>query len=357
MNAKRFLTFVCACSTALLLVSPVNAAAQRRGGHGSSGSQATPAHPSSGSHAVPRAGGARPGYPAGNYYRPSYGRYRGYYAYRPYYYSPFFYNGLYASLYYGLGWYPYYWDLAFDYPFGYYGAYGYPWGPGYPYGRYAYGAWSSARLEMKPRDAQVFLDGYYVGVVDDFDGVFQRLDVPAGGHELTVYMPGYHTWREQVMFQPGEGYHFKGTLEPLPAGAPPEPRPQPSNPPSGNNGANTYAPPPPNRDPNPGGNSVYPAPPYRQPPPPPPGEGRTQPMRGERSAFGTLNLRVQPEDAVVQIDGERWDSPEGGSRLVVQLAAGPHRVEVHKDGFRPYSTTIQIRPGEQQALNVVLPQQ
>ena len=65
-------------------------------------------------------------------------------------------------------------------------------------------------------------------------------------------------------------------------------------------------------------------------------------------------LRVQPADAVVTIDGERWDSPEGGSRLIVQLAAGPHRVEVQKDGLRPYSSTVQIRPGETQPLNISL---
>ena len=98
--------------------------------------------------------------------------------------------------------------------------------------------------------------------------------------------------------------------------------------------------------------------------PPPNGDpGRTQPMppthheSAPASGFGTLNLRVQPGDAVVQIDGERWDNPDGGSRLVVQLAAGPHRLEVRKDGFRPYSTTIQVRPGEPQTINVVLPQQ
>jgi len=79
--------------------------------------------------------------------------------------------------------------------------------------------------------------------------------------------------------------------------------------------------------------------------------------RAESAGFGTLNLRVQPGDATVQIDGERWDSPEGGSRLVVQLAAGPHRIDVRKDGYRPYSTTIQIRPGEPQTINVSLPRQ
>ena len=75
----------------------------------------------------------------------------------------------------------------------------------------------------------------------------------------------------------------------------------------------------------------------------------------DRNSFGTLNIRVQPGDAVVVIDGERWDSPAGGSRLAVQLPAGSHRVEVRKDGFKPYTSSVQIRSGETQALNVSLP--
>ena len=75
----------------------------------------------------------------------------------------------------------------------------------------------------------------------------------------------------------------------------------------------------------------------------------------DSNSFGTLNIRVQPGDAVVTIDGEKWDSPDGGSRLVVQLASGEHRVEVRKDGFKPYASTIQIRVGETQALNISLP--
>ena len=54
------------------------------------------------------------------------------------------------------------------------------------------------------------------------------------------------------------------------------------------------------------------------------------------------------------IDGERWDSPEGGSRLQVQLSAGPHRVEVSKDGYKTYSASVTIRPGDTQTLNVSL---
>lgn len=344
MNAKRVLIFLCACSMTMLLW-PSDAAAQRRGGGGSRGG-------GSGQSATPRShgGGAGPrtGYPSGAY-RPYYGGYRGYYGYRPYYYSPYWYNGFYASFYYGLGWYPYY--------AGYYGS-GYPWGYGYyqygypyPY-RYAYGAWSSARIEVKPRDAQVYVDGYFVGVVDEFDGVFQRLDLPTGEHEIAIYMPGYHTYRERTLFRPGQSYHYKAVLEPLAAGAPPEPKPQPSPNARPGRGANGV-----DRD---FGADAYPDGPYRQPPPDRGAPGRTQPMDrpgGETAGFGTLNLRVQPADAIVQIDGERWDSPEGGSRLVVQLAAGAHRIEVRKDGFRPYSTTVQIRPGEPQTINVSLPRQ
>jgi PEGA domain-containing protein len=380
VNAKRFLTFVCACSMAMLMW-PSDAAAQRgggggggnRGGGGGGGGQPAPrtgggGGGNNGGHGG-GPGGQRPsgghgGYPSGGgYYRGNYGGH-GYYGYRSYY-SPYWYNGFYASFYYGLGWYPYYagYYAYGGYPWGYgAGYYGYPYG-GYPYPGYAYASWSSVRLEVKPRDAQVYVDGYFVGAVDEFDGVFQRLDLPAGEHELAIYMPGYQTYRERTLFRPAEGYHYKAILEPLPPGAPQDPKPQPSpnaqpiRQPSGDPNYGGY--------PGYGGGGGYPEDPYRQPPPPPDrgDPGRTQPMpdrgapRRENGGFGTLNLRVQPGDAIVQIDGERWDNPEGGSRLVLQLAAGPHRIEVRKDGFRPYSGTIDIRPGEPQTLNVVLPQQ
>lgn len=368
MNAKRFLILVCLCSVALL-VSSTNAAAQRGGGHGGGPSGPPPsAGHGGGPGPGPGPSGGHGGYPSGGggyYHGGYYPYYRPYY--RPYYYSPYFYNGFYASFYFGLGFgypyyaYPYYW--GYGYPGGYYGYYGgYPC-CGYPYPGYAYGAWSSARLEVKPRDAQVFIDGYFVGVVDQFDGIFQRLDIPAGQHELSIYMPGYHTYTENTLFQPGQGYHYKTELQPLPPGTPPDPKPQPSPNAQGNNGPQGYGPPgypPPNGDPNSGVNA-YPPVPYRQPPPEGADPGHAQPAPERpgagRGTFGTLNLRVQPADAVVQIDGERWDNPDGGSRLIVQLAAGPHRIEVRKDGFRPYSTTIQIHPGEPQSINVVLPQQ
>src|SRR5436190_3418858 len=339
VNPTRLMIVLGACLGAGALW-PADAAAQRGGGP----------------QAVPR----RPVVVSTHYQRPYYGGYYPYYGgyYRPYYYnSPFYasfgfgigfgigygyYSGFYAPYYAGYAGYPYYAAYA-QYP--------------YPY-PYPYPAWASARLEVKPREAQVFVDGYLVGNVDKFDGVFQRLDLPTGEHEVQIYQKGYQSYRQRTLFRPGETYHFKAILEPLASGAPEEPQPQPAA-----NRSDPYTEPRDPRDP-------HVRDPYHREPAqdpnrqPAPGEpGRTNPIPdrpgdrpGPEGNFGTLNVRVQPGDAVIVIDGERWDSPEGGSRLSVQLPAGPHRIEVRKDGFRPYAATVQIRPGETQALNISLPQ-
>ena len=68
------------------------------------------------------------------------------------------------------------------------------------------------RLKIKPRDAQVFVDGYYVGIVDDFDGVFQRLHLPSGPHRIEVRAPGYETLTFDVQIRFDETTKFEGDL-------------------------------------------------------------------------------------------------------------------------------------------------
>ena len=69
---------------------------------------------------------------------------------------------------------------------------------------------------------------------------------------------------------------------------------------------------------------------------------------------GTLSVRVQPPDAAVLIDGERWEGSGSAAPLRVQLSPGAHRVEVQKESYQTSSTTIQVRPGEATPLNVSL---
>jgi hypothetical protein len=70
--------------------------------------------------------------------------------------------------------------------------------------------------------------------------------------------------------------------------------------------------------------------------------------------YGSVSIRVQPADADVMIDGERWSSPASQDRLVVQLAEGRHHVDVKKDGFEQYSGEVQVRRGETVTLNISL---
>jgi PEGA domain-containing protein len=241
--------------------------------------------------------------------------------YYPVYYSPF-YAGWYGGWYgFGLGW-----GWPGWYPYGYYGPYYPPYGYDDPTG--------SARLEIRPREAEVYVDGYLVGTVDDFDGWAQRLHLPYGEHEIQVYLKGYRTIREKVLFRPGATVKLGAAMEPLPAGEVQEPRPEPKP------GAHQASPP-----------RGYP--PDEASPPP-------SPRRRERAPagdFGSVAIRVQPADAEVLIDGERWDAPQGGDRLIVQLGEGEHRIEIRKEGYRTYSTSIRLLQGETVPLNVSLSRQ
>jgi len=219
--------------------------------------------------------------------------------------------------------------------------YGYPyWGyPPYYYGG-PYGQFGSLRIQVEPRQTEVFLDGYYAGTVDDFDGIFQRLHAEPGEHELELYLPGYRSVRQRIYVQPGATFRVRYTMIPLQPGDTPDARPAaPAGlPPAG---------PPPAGPP--------PAGPPRAGAPYPYGPPRA-PQRGSirASEFGTLAIRVQPGDADVLVDGERWDASGSDQRLTVQLSAGEHRVEIRKDGFEPFTSTVVVRPGETATVNVSL---
>ena len=104
--------------------------------------------------------------------------------------------------------YPYYYPYGYGFGFGYYGAY--PWYGGY--GGYGYGgggysggysegggnytdiASGSIRLRASPSNAKVYIDGTLMGIVDDFDGLSNHLDLPAGQHTIELRADGYETY-------------------------------------------------------------------------------------------------------------------------------------------------------------------
>jgi hypothetical protein len=108
-------------------------------------------------------------------------------------------------------WYGFYpWGYG-GFGLGYYGA----WYGGYGYGSPYYWTDEGAiRLKVKPREASVFVDGYYVGRVDDFDGVFQRLRLDPGPHRIEVRADGYEPLNFEVRILPDRKITYEETLQP-----------------------------------------------------------------------------------------------------------------------------------------------
>ena len=259
---------------------------------------------------------------------------------RPYYYRPF-YDPFYFDPFYG----PYYYRPFYRYPYAQ---------AGYGYGGRFDGS-AALRLQVTPRETEVYIDNYYAGTVDDFDGIFQRLHIEPGAHDVTLYRDGYRTVRQRIYIQPTGTFRLRYTMVPLAAGEIAEPRPvEPPPPQQGAPGAPEqggpyrYPPVPPRGAPGPGPRTEGPpqGPPFPGPPP-----------QGNRSEAASLSIRVQPANADVLIDGERWDGPSGDERLVVQVAPGVHHVEVRRDGYRTYQSDITARPGETSTVNISLTRQ
>jgi hypothetical protein len=196
---------------------------------------------------------------------------------------------------------------------------------------HAFAEGSSARIQVTPRHAEVYVDGYLAGVVDDFDGFAQRLRVSPGEHVIELYLDGHKTIAQTILFAPGQSYRIRHAMEPLAPGDadPVRPAPRPGAPTQGQRGPFDAF-----------------GRPY--------GGGAAPPSVARSANEGaTIAIRVQPGDASIVIDGERWQG-SGGDRLDVQVTPGEHRIEVQKDGYQPFTTTIRVGPGETSPVNVSL---
>jgi hypothetical protein len=115
------------------------------------------------------------------------------YGYRPYGYR----QGWNANLYFGR---PYRSGVYGGPTYGYYALQ-----PGFAYG--------SLRIVDAPRDAQVFVDGYYAGVVDDYDGIFQHLNLEGGPHHIEIEIdPDAPLIEFDVRIIPGDTVTYRAVL-------------------------------------------------------------------------------------------------------------------------------------------------
>jgi hypothetical protein len=188
---------------------------------------------------------------------------------------------------------PYFYDYGY-WP-SYYGGYSV-----YSPSRYRY-ADGAVRVIVDPPETRVYVDGYYAGIADDFDGLFQRLHVPPGEHEISLGLEGYQTEHFRVYVPVGRTLKIHHLMIPA-------------------RGEDRDA--------------------YRD-------------DRGEGDDGGLLLLDVRPNDASVYVDDEFRGSGPEVARL--RLVPGRHRIEVVRAAHRTVERGVEIRAGQRQSLLVELP--
>jgi hypothetical protein len=247
------------------------------------------------------------------------GRHRGGYVYgSPYHYNPWW------------GWWG--WGWGWGEPYGYGGG----------YGRYGYGegdGQGALDLDIWPADTQVWLDGQYVGTVDDFDGFPTYLWLEKGTYDLVFYRDGFQTLARQYSIYPGLTIDVgdrlvQGTsIRPEDLATKTHVRRDTRVEEERELSERVDR----DRDR------------YRD------DDGRDLDPAGDDEQ-GRLILSIEPDDASVYLDGKFVGTAEEISRLHRGLVvdAGQHRISVVRPGRRGSEQTVTVRPGGEQEVDIEL---
>ncbi len=200
----------------------------------------------------------------------------------------------------------------------------YPWwGPVYPaYGGYA--AFGYADTDVSPEEAEVYVDGEYAGIADDYDGFPDYLALDPGRHTLTFRLEGHRSLSRTIKVPRGAVLRLRFSL---PRGSGDEA------------GAGRVAP-----------ESVTPEPPTGGPEDPddegPAGEAEP----------GLLELRVSPAAASVYLDGDFYGTGRtlAGLHGPLRTPAGRRRIQIVMPGFAPATREVDLAPGEVVRLSIEL---
>jgi len=197
------------------------------------------------------------------------------------------------------GWGPY-WGWGWGWPY---------WGPG-PY-YYGYGGspvlgyammsgMGGIDVNVKPKEAEVWVDGKYVADARDLDGDPSYLWLKQGPHHLVIYKAGYRSLEQEIDVHTALVRELKVRLE------------------------KGESPPPVSST-----RSVSPAP--EAPREPPRLEG-AEPREAPLEPGGEVVLHVEPRDTSVYVDGQYRGAARELRRL--RLSPGHHRVELERPGFQ-----------------------
>jgi hypothetical protein len=315
-----------------------------------------PYHGGGSSHGGSSHGGGYHGGSSHGGYHGSYHGYHGYHSrfYYPYYYRPFGFYG------YGFG-YPY-WGYGYGYP-----AYGY--GYAYP-SYYSYYGYGEVKLDVKPKDAQVFVDGDYVGTVDDFNSWYQHMNIEPGKHRIVIRQQGYAPYTMDLRVMPGQNYKIQQQMHPGNDAIPenemrlPESEYRRYSDQDRDRYQDRYqqddrdreydrrSPPPQDQqqeDPDEYNRNIEPQQPYGS-------DGQQSSYRQNSPGKTMMTFQVEPKDATIYIDGNYYGSVDGqnNNEIQVLLADGSHRLEVVRPGYATFSKDIQVNDSATHSLTIQL---
>ena len=157
----------------------------------------------------------------------------------------------------------------------------------------------SVRLDVVPNDADVYVDGYYAGVVSDFSGTFHHLSIAAGPHVLEFRKEDMETVVVPIFVQPDHTVTYTGKMVPAQPGADVDETMQPAVPPGGEI---PWSPP------------------------------------------GDLRFDVTPKNAQAYVDGYFIGTVDDfeGRRRRLSLAPGAHHIALHAPGYESVEADVSI---------------
>lgn len=262
----------------------------------------------------------------------------------------------YYSAYFGLG-----------YPWWGWGPYSYGYGWGAPYGRsidYYGDDWGAIDLDIKPEEAEVYLDGERIGIADNYDGFPRYLWLEKGTYHLVLYKEGYETLAKRIDLDSGGVLRLKDKMVPGESKSPEQlfAQVQPKERSTARPAEERPLAPWRYRERDDDGERAESAPPRRSARS---GEewrrrrasGAEAPVSTDlRAAGGRLELAVTPADAAIYVDGQFVGSAADLAALdeAIRLDAGRHQIQVSRPGYADLEREVVIEEGETTRLELEL---
>jgi hypothetical protein len=306
-----------------------------------------------GAHRIPGSGGGAPHRPTGDGRHGHDGGHHHGHGHSYYYYGyPYYYP--YYGFSFGFG-YPYYYPYYYGYGYGYYPYYGYrPYGyyaPYYGYPNAAYdgeGAYypppyadrsslGAVAVKVRPKTAEVYVDGRFVGSADNFDGFPGYLWMAPGQHRVEVVQDGFANLTQDLDIAVGQVIELEQKLVVGDASRPVPPA---------DRGYSRGA----ERAPYPEGGGYRPPDRYTEPRDSQAGDREPSPDLAE------LMLDVRPDDASVYLDGRFVGTGRQVSTATqpLMLMPGEHRLQVVHPEYAADERTVTMGAGEEKLVEVTL---